>query len=85
MELRESNDQQIATVASKSLWEIAWGRPQVFDPKAETLEDQTSRDCFNPRQYTKEEVAQIEAALRLMVEGSKARRSAPEVIPYAKE
>jgi hypothetical protein len=83
MELRESTDEQIATVASKALWEISWGKPQAFDPKAEALEEQKNRKSFDPRQYTKEEVAQIEAALLLMIEGSKARRGAVEVIlPY---
>jgi hypothetical protein len=85
MELRESDDEQIATVASKALWEISWGKPQVFDPKAEALEEQKNRNCFDPRQFTKEEVAQIEAALRLMVDGSNARRGAPEVIPPGAE
>ena len=82
MELRESDDEQIATVASKALWEISWGKPQVFDPKAEALEEQKkNRNCFDPRHFTKEEVAQIEAALRLMVDGSAARCSEAEVIP----
>jgi hypothetical protein len=73
-ELRESSDEQIATLASKALWEISWGKPQVFDPKAEALEEQKNRNSFDPRQYT-EEVAKIEAALRLMVDGSAARRA----------
>jgi len=32
IELRESTDEQIATVASKALWEISWGRPKDYDP-----------------------------------------------------
>ena len=49
IELRESEDEQIATVASKALWEISWGKPQVFDPKAEALEEQKTRNSFDPR------------------------------------
>src|SRR5271165_1395024 len=42
IELRESADEQIATVASKSLWEISWGRPKDFDPKAEVVRSSPS-------------------------------------------
>jgi hypothetical protein len=69
MELRESEDEQIATVASKALWEISWGRPQVFDPKAEALDEQKERSSFNPRAYSAEDLAVIEAGLLLMKQG----------------
>jgi len=79
-ELRESDDEQIATVASKALWEISWGRPQVFDPKAEALEEQKKRSSFDPRRYTAEELEVIEAGLRMMLtDGSAAPKA--EIVP----
>jgi hypothetical protein len=80
IELRESEDEQIATVASKALWEISWGKPQVFDPKAEALEEHKNRGSFNPRAYSPEDLAIIEAALLLMRQGGSAPTE-PEVIP----
>src|ERR1700730_5230121 len=38
IELRESTDEQIATVASKALWEISWGKPQDYDPAPEQVQ-----------------------------------------------
>jgi hypothetical protein len=45
IELRESADEQIATVASKALWEILWGQPWAYDPKAEEGQE---RPPFGP-------------------------------------
>ena len=81
MELRESEDEQIATVASKALWEISWGRPQVFDPKAEALEEQKKKHRnFNPRAFNERDLAVIEQGLRLQLAGGSAPAE-PEVIP----
>jgi hypothetical protein len=79
MELRESEDEQIATVASKALWEISWGKPQLFDPKAEALEEQKKGSSFDPRRYTPAELEVIEAGLRMMLTGGSAP-AGPEVI-----
>ena len=80
IELRESEDEQIATVASKALWEISWGKPQVFDPKAEALEEQKTRNSFDPRRYIPEELEVIEAGLRMMLTGGSAAPKA-EIVP----
>jgi hypothetical protein len=63
IELRASPDEQIATVASKALWEISWGRPKDFDPKAE---EGDRKPTFDPSLYTTEELEQLQAALLLM-------------------
>src|SRR6202011_3600317 len=38
IELRESADEQIATVASKALSELFWGKPQDYNPAAEQVQ-----------------------------------------------
>jgi hypothetical protein len=63
IELRESADGQIATVVSKALWEISWGRPKDFDPKAEEGE---RRLPIDPSQFTVEELEQLMAAVALI-------------------
>ena len=83
IELRESDDQQIAIVASKALWEISWGKPREFDPKADDGEN--AKDTFDPRAYTPEEVRQIEEALLLVVDPARVRaerdKAAVEALP----
>jgi hypothetical protein len=63
IELRESADEQIATVASKALWETSWGRPKDYDPKAEEGQE---RPKFDPSLYTFEELEVLYKALTLM-------------------
>jgi hypothetical protein len=64
---------QIATVASKALWEISWGKPKDYDPNAE----KPAAPEFNPRDYTPEQLEVIEAALRIV---AKRQQAEPEVI-----
>jgi hypothetical protein len=72
MELRESEDEQVATVASKALWEISRGKPQLFDPTAEALEEQKKHSSFDPRRYSEEDLSIIEQGLRLQLAGGSA-------------
>jgi hypothetical protein len=55
--LRESADEQIATVASKALWEISWGKPKDYDPKAE---EGQKRPPFDPSLYSTEELRRMQ-------------------------
>jgi hypothetical protein len=72
IELRESSDEQIATVASKALWEISWGRPKDYDPRTEP---DINKPKFDPRLLSPEELNVVEFALRLI---SRATRLLPE-------
>jgi hypothetical protein len=63
IELRDSADEQIVSVASEALWEISWGRPKDYDPKAEK---DGRKPTFNPDLYTIEELEQLHAAIMLM-------------------
>ena len=77
VELRESSDEQIATVASKALWEISWGRPKDYDPKSDI--EATSRPRFDPKLLTPEQLNLVEHALRLMVQATRAPTRFAEV------
>lgn len=77
VELRESSDEQIATVASKALWEISWGRPKDYDPKSDI--EATSRPRFDPKLLTPEQLDLVEHALRLMVQATRAPTGFAEV------
>jgi hypothetical protein len=70
IELRESSDEQIATVASKALWEISWGRPKDYDPKSDI--EATSRPRFDPKLLTPEQLNVVEYALKLMQQATRA-------------
>ena len=63
IELRESADEQIATVASKALWEILWGKPQDYDPAAEQVQP---KPPFDPSLFSIEELKQLQAAMTLI-------------------
>jgi hypothetical protein len=63
IELRESADEQIATVASKALWEISWGRPKDYDPKAEEVQE---RPPFDPSLYTTEELREMQKVMLMI-------------------
>ena len=59
-----SEDSRNRIVAIGMLYDRAWGKPKEYDP----AEDQAApRDRFDPSLYTPEQLAQIEAALRLVV------------------
>jgi hypothetical protein len=64
--LRESADEQIATVASKVFWEISWGRPRDYDPKAEEGQEHPP---FDPSPYTLDELETLHTAMVLMARG----------------
>jgi hypothetical protein len=63
IELRESADEQIATVASKALWEISWGRPKDYDPKAEEGQE---RPPFDPSLYSTDELRQMHDVMTMI-------------------
>ena len=75
MELRESNDEQIAIVASKALWEISWGRPRDYDPAKEKGAEQ---GVFDPSLLEPDELDLVEKALRLMVRATIPPEERPE-------
>ena len=57
-----NEDTRNRIVAIGMLLERAWGKPKEYDPATEQ-----QKAAFNPRDYTPEELDQIEAALRLIV------------------
>jgi hypothetical protein len=63
IELRESADEQIATVASKALWEISWGKPKDYDPKAEEVQE---RPPFDPSLYMTEELRRMQEVMLMI-------------------
>jgi hypothetical protein len=63
IELRESADEQIATVASKALWEISWGRLKDYDPKAEAGQE---RPPFDPSLYSTDELRQMHDVMTMI-------------------
>ena len=63
IELRESADEQIATVASKALWEISWGKPKDYDPKAEEGQE---RPPFDPSLYSTEELRRMQEVILMI-------------------
>ena len=63
IELRESADEQIATVASKALWEISWGKPKDYDPKAE---EEQERPPFDPSLYSTEELRRMQEVMLMI-------------------
>jgi hypothetical protein len=52
-----------AGAASKALWEISWGRPKDYDPKAD---ENCRKPTFDPSLYTLEELKQLYAAMKLV-------------------
>ncbi len=64
----QSDDDRVRYMASAWVYEHAWGKPKDYDPAAE----KPDRPAFNPRDYTPEQLAVIEAALRLMKAGGSA-------------
>ena len=64
IELRESTDEQIATVASKALWEISWGRPKDYDPKSEEVQERPPP--FDPSLYTTEELRRMQEVMLMI-------------------
>jgi len=56
-------------VAIGMLYDRAWGRPKEYDPAAEHSED---KSAFNPRDFSIEELEDIERVLRLMVDRAEA-------------
>ena len=65
IELRESADEQIATVASKALWEISWGKPKDYDPKAEEVQE---RPPFDPSLYSTEELRRMQEVMLMIAQ-----------------
>jgi hypothetical protein len=72
----QSDDDRVRYMASAWVYEHAWGKPKDYDPASE----KPDRPAFNPRDYTPEQLAVIEAALKLMRAGGSAPAE-PEVIP----
>ena len=63
IELRESADEQIATVASKALWEISWGKPKDYDPNAEGPK---KAPPFDPALYSTEELRRMQEVMLMI-------------------
>jgi hypothetical protein len=56
------------------LYERAWGAPKDYDPK--TDEAATRRPRFDPSLYSPEQLAQIEATLRMVAAAQQAEAEA---------
>jgi hypothetical protein len=65
IELMASEDERVASVAANAILDRAFGRPREFDPASE---DARPKSTFDPRRYSAEQLAQIEKALRIVVE-----------------
>ena len=82
-----SEDSRNRIVAIGMLYDRAWGKPKEYDPAAEKPED---KGTFNPRDFSPQELTEIERVLRLMIErteavqAGKAGRPQPDVIPPEK-
>ena len=81
VELLKSDDDRVRLMAAREITDRAWGRPRDFDPAAEKPEGKR----FDPRAYTKEELARIEEACLVVVDPARVRRArgqdVQEVIP----
>lgn len=77
---KNAEDERVRSVCLVAVLDRAGIRP-IDRPKPEPEQ----RPAFDPRAYLPEELAIVEAALKLIVEGSAARRGAPEVIPLGAE
>ena len=62
--LSDKADPRIVAVAANALTERAWGKPKEYDPAEDKKNE---KPAFNPADFSMDELAQIEAALRLMV------------------
>ena len=58
-----SEDSRNRIVAIGMLYDRAWGKPKDYDPSEDK---EATRSRFDPSLYTPEQLAQIEAALRLV-------------------
>ena len=58
---QESDDERVRFMSATWVYERAWGKAKEFDPNAER-----PATTFNPRDYTAEELVQIEATLKLI-------------------
>ena len=78
--MSDKADPRIVTVAANALTERAWGKPKEYDPAEKA---KAKKLVFNPADFSHEELFQIEAALRLIVErnAEKQRRISAEVAP----
>jgi hypothetical protein len=65
IELMGSADERVASVAANAILDRAFGKPRDYDP---TAEGASPKSTFDPRRYSAEQVAQIEKALRIVVE-----------------
>ena len=59
---KESTDERVRYMAATWVYERSWGRPQDYDPNADS-----PPSTFNPRDYSPEELDLIETALKLML------------------
>jgi hypothetical protein len=79
-----NEDSRNRIVAIGMLYDRAWGKPKEYDPKSEQPED---KGTFNPRDFSPQELIEIERVLRLMkeraeaVRAGKARRPQAEILP----
>jgi hypothetical protein len=73
---KNAEDERVRSVCLVAVLDRAGIRP-IDRPEPEPEQ----RPALDPRAYLPEELAIVEAALKLIVEGSAARRGAPEVIP----
>jgi hypothetical protein len=65
IELMASEDERVASVAANAILDRAFGKPRDYDP---TAEGASAKSTFDPRRYSAEQLAQIEKALRIVVE-----------------
>ena len=68
IELMSSEDERVASVASNSILDRAFGKPRDYDPLRDPEAKVPFR--FDPSRLSPEELATVEAALRLMLKTS---------------
>jgi hypothetical protein len=73
---RESDDDRVRYTAANWVYEHAWGKPQNYDPSKER-----AQTGFNVADYTPEQLAQIEAALRVIMAVRDQKQVEAEIIP----